>query len=247
MAHFEPANIGFFLLLVTSILISVISVLLPRFYQQLVRERSHNAEKLWNECLARTQLQYIAFYIAIEIQAPSSPGWERLIFVPMLMSFIFWTAGLKREMDQDNLITALHECDPAPPEVCKRGELTPMIRWHVLGRNIILSIISFAIALCFTFSSLPLQRDEKRTQHVSAGLDAAGRHPGATVISGPAKITCTKADSDREEPGYCRIEAPGYAGTVGTGQSVSANAAGTVLLNCEGQSNRVMCAITIRE
>jgi hypothetical protein len=87
-----------------------------------------------------------------------------------------------------------------------------------------------------------------KSQVISARTDQTGQHPGTAAISGPAKITCTSANSNTQNPQpkpSCFVQAPGFTGNLNVSQSAGASGAGTVILNCNGQGDVLTCSARI--
>jgi hypothetical protein len=77
MAAFDEATISWLTVLVGTIIVSLLSVLLPNRYQQGQKPRSHNGIKLLNECLARHQLVYLTYFLALVMTANFGPELSR--------------------------------------------------------------------------------------------------------------------------------------------------------------------------
>jgi hypothetical protein len=94
----------------------------------------------------------------------------------------------------------------------------------------------------------PKSEPKTKGQIISASFDKTGQHPGTAAIGGAVAIACVSADSSSPNPQprpSCLIQAPGYSGNLNPGQSAGASGAGTVILNCNGQGDRLTCSARI--
>src|SRR6266436_9220553 len=65
MALFPGHAIRWLTVLFSSIILSILGTTLPNKFRQGVSWRSHNSIKLFNECLARHQLAYFTYFLAL--------------------------------------------------------------------------------------------------------------------------------------------------------------------------------------
>src|ERR1700675_102527 len=98
--------------LVTSVSFSFIGILVPNLYKQTKAPRPHNRHKFLNEFLARHQLTYITFFIAVTLTAEFKPGFEwekRLSGLAIAIALASYFIGVYFTIHQDDLFIS-HGC-----------------------------------------------------------------------------------------------------------------------------------------
>ena len=76
MFQLGAENVWWFFFLLAGILFAVLGVLFPNWFKELSTPRPHNEIKLLNECLARHQFAYFAFFFALTIGATFDPNYR---------------------------------------------------------------------------------------------------------------------------------------------------------------------------
>jgi hypothetical protein len=126
----SPQNITCVGILVALIGSAVFAVLLPGWLRQMQMPRSHNNERLVNECFASYQLVYIAFYPTLIGLA--RPDTEHEYITQFMIGFIFLALifagyGFYKVYDQERTLRRLHACKGNLPETEVRRLVEDML------------------------------------------------------------------------------------------------------------------------
>ncbi len=147
---FEDGNIDLGSVLLTLVLSSILGVVLPNFLNE--DPRTHNALKLFNDCLGRVQLAFVSFYLTLlVVNEFKTFGQRRLMGSFLLASGIFFVIGVRLTRGQDRKVERLHgkSCYPGG-EDCDLPLGSKA--WKIYGQNVILAIISSVFAVYIAFS-----------------------------------------------------------------------------------------------
>ena len=148
--HSEPQNIQWLLLLLNSIAVALFSVAIPNLYRQKGNPRPHNGLKLFNDCLARHQLAYLAYFLALLTVANFDVIWTKnLLHVLIVFSFGFYTVGVALSTDQDSKIAEYHAC--SDPNAKCTNPFRFRDRGKVCAWNIVFATILFTAGMVLAF------------------------------------------------------------------------------------------------
>lgn len=144
MAAFDEATIRWLTVLVGAIIVSLLSVLLPNRYQLGRKPRSHNGIKLLNECLARHQLVYLTYFLALVMTANFGPelSWFRntlgVVGIPLVI--LFYSEGVWSTTKHDEWIKQHHICVNDECNEKLPGRLT----FRIYGLSLTFAVLSLA-------------------------------------------------------------------------------------------------------
>lgn len=83
--------------LAVSVILSMFGIAIPNGLRQARKKRGHNSLKLANEILARHQLGYFTFYLALGFTGVMVAGFDRrFLAVPLALTMLFYTIGVYR-------------------------------------------------------------------------------------------------------------------------------------------------------
>lgn len=109
-----PNGYGWLFALVVSFIFALAGLLVPNLQRQARerRFRAHNVVKFWNEFLARHQLGYFTFYLAISFTGTFDPQFDRRILaIPLALTMVFYILGVYLSTNhQDDFFTEDHKC-----------------------------------------------------------------------------------------------------------------------------------------
>jgi hypothetical protein len=131
--------------LATSISFAFIGILVPNLYKQTKTPRPHNRHKFLNEFLARHQLTYITFFIAVVLTADFKPGFEwvkKLFALALAMALSSYFIGVYFSVHQDDLLG--HGCGENGQ--CARGVSFPDVL-KLCRINLLTTVILLCICL----------------------------------------------------------------------------------------------------
>ena|SRR6476661_6597818 len=135
-----------------TIAFSVLGVLFPNWFKELSRPRSHNEIKLLNECLARHQFGYFAYFFALAIGA-NLTGWLRnLNWSAIGLALGFYGYGLFSSARLETRIADLHLC---PQGSTCPNPLDSKMRHQLSRLNIIFAVITLFLAVVITILLTP--------------------------------------------------------------------------------------------
>lgn len=110
----RPQTTKWLILLFTTILFAVIAVVIPGLHKQSAQPRAHNALKLLNETLARSQLAFSTYFYALIVGARFSQNltWitDLLYFFFILTALLLYPVGVYLAIHQDRAIAVHHTC-----------------------------------------------------------------------------------------------------------------------------------------
>jgi hypothetical protein len=158
-AGIRGAHAPWVVLLLVTVLLAVISVMVPNF-QSNSQRRAHNKELLWNEIFAANQLGYVSFYTAlIAAKFQTLNEWEVMTMVGVIvLSFFFFTVTSKYVGDQQDKLKHYHpQCRAVVEEDKIRlpdEKLKWPVKWRIFGVNLLLTALAFGIALDFAISPM---------------------------------------------------------------------------------------------
>jgi hypothetical protein len=134
---------GWLYALLTTLIFALVGLAVPNLQRQSRKRRAHNFLKFWNEFLARHQLGYFTFYLAITFTATFVPGFDkRALAIPLGLTILFYILGVYLSTNhQDDLLEADHACPDDKTCTTKVGILGAVkVLWpnaimaYVLGR-----------------------------------------------------------------------------------------------------------------
>jgi hypothetical protein len=116
------------------------------------KRRSHNREKLINECLSRHHLAYTTFYLTLLITIAIEPNLQLLLLTLVGSAIFFFMIGLAftREPDE-KLVRAGHSCNSADQCTLRLG-FRPMFR--LLRGNVALTVVAITLAIMVILSPM---------------------------------------------------------------------------------------------
>lgn len=126
--------------LVVSLILSLCGLVVPNALRQSRKKRAHNTLKLWNEMLARHQLGYFTFYLAIGLTSPVVSGFNnRILAIPLALTILFYIGGVIRSTHvQDHFLTENHKC---PDDDSCRVRLPKWTAFRLLWPNAAMAMI----------------------------------------------------------------------------------------------------------
>jgi hypothetical protein len=149
---FNGPNLSLLGILAALIAASVYAVLLPGYFRQLQTPRPHNNERLLNEVLSNHQLIYLPFYLTLKRFVPIDPGDDwigDMLTTLIILTLIFAAYGLFKLFTQDRILSRIHDSCTGPE--CETA-LSRATKWRLYGLNLLLSILSLAIAISLAVS-----------------------------------------------------------------------------------------------
>lgn len=147
MLGLEDKSIQWLVFLFGTVTFSVLGVLFPNRYKQLANPRAHNGVKLLNECLARHQLAYFAYFFALAIAARFNPehDWVKSLTQSLVvLSLIFYAEGVYSSTVQDRSIAGNHDC---PNDITCTTNLPTLFCVKLYSLNVLFAIVSLAAGL----------------------------------------------------------------------------------------------------
>jgi hypothetical protein len=103
---------GWLFALAVSVILSIFGIAIPNGLRQARKKRAHNTLKLLNEVLARHQLGYFTFYLALGFTGVMVAGFDRrFLAVPLALTILFYSVGVYRSTHvQDDFLKDDHKC-----------------------------------------------------------------------------------------------------------------------------------------
>lgn len=144
MAAFDAATISWLIVLAGAIIVSLLSVLIPNRYHQGRNPRTHNGIKLLNECLARHQLVYLTYFLALVMTADFGQelSWFKnllgVVGIPLVM--LFYSEAVWSTTKHDEWIGQHHTC--ANPKCIVR--LPGRLSFRIYGLSLMFAVLSLA-------------------------------------------------------------------------------------------------------
>ena len=204
----HSAVISWAAVLVNLIIMSVLGHLAPTMVSQANRpRRSHNPEKIWNDCLARHQLAYVSFYFTLMVRQGQHPREVQLQFLALLIiiSFTFWLVGIKYVVDQDRNIRHLHGA------TCNHTCNSPIdwaTRLRIVRTNALMALLSLSmVVVVLCGSTIAYTRTSEMTGSASglttaslASAEARQPRGGAARPAIPPRSEATGEPPARKSP-----------------------------------------------
>lgn len=148
--HLSTNGVNWLFTLSGSVFFSLLGLAVPNFYKQIGDPRPHNHAKLLNEFLARHQLIYITYFLALSITAQFAPkyDWMKKAVIPMMgLILLTYVAGVYLTIIQDkHLVFASHNC---PAKGACGSHLSPkkilsLVKWNALAGIVLLTLAIWA-------------------------------------------------------------------------------------------------------
>jgi hypothetical protein len=130
-------TIKWFALLFAALLLTSFGTTFPNRLNQQRSPRSHNGVRLFNECLARSQLAMFNYFLALGVTAslPNHPNVKLFLLPVAVLAAYFYMTSIAASVELDVRLKELHEC-PGTPIVVLTGDMktsTSMICRHKIG------------------------------------------------------------------------------------------------------------------
>lgn len=112
---------GWLIALFTSLAFALIGLVIPNLYKQINRPRAHNVPKLVNEFLARHQIAYITYFLALSFTADFIPQYsmiKKLVNLLIALTFCSYSVGVFLNVKQDKLFDKFHRTACVDTEAC---------------------------------------------------------------------------------------------------------------------------------
>lgn len=155
MPHLSTNGVNWIFTLAGSVFFSLLGLAVPNFYKQIGDPRAHNNAKLLNEFLARHQLIYVTYFLALSITAKFSPryDWMQKAVIPMMgLILVTYVAGVYLTVIQDkHRVFASHGC-PAKGTCAYRlsgRQILSLAQWNAIagiGLLILAVLATFTVA-----------------------------------------------------------------------------------------------------
>ena len=153
MPHISTNGANWILALSGSLVFSLLGLLVPNVFSQLSDPRAHNRAKLLNEFLARHQLIYITFFLALSITSKFSSNydWVKNAAIPMMgIILLTYVIGVYSAAIQDkHRIFTSHQC--LAKGICSVA-LKPREIMSLVSLNAIAAIFLLIISILVTIA-----------------------------------------------------------------------------------------------
>src|ERR1700733_878996 len=105
-------TIKWFSLLLAAVLLTSFGTTFPNRLNQYRSPRPHNGVRLFNECLARSQLAFFNYFLAIAITAPlqNHPNTKMFLLPIAVMSAFFYMGSIAASVELDVRLREFHGC-----------------------------------------------------------------------------------------------------------------------------------------
>jgi hypothetical protein len=125
MAVPSTETIKWLALLLAAVLLTSFGTTFPNRLNQLRSPRAHNGVRLFNECLARSQLALFNYFLALAItgELPRHPNAKILLLPAAVAAAYFYVANIASSVELGRRLFDLHEC-PGSPVMLVKGEST---------------------------------------------------------------------------------------------------------------------------
>ncbi|SRR6266436_1771363 len=161
-------TIKWFALLLAALLLTSFGTTFPNRLNQQRSPRAHNGVRLFNECLARSQLALFNYFLAFGITAPlpNHPSAKLFLLPVAVLAAYFYMTNIFASVELDIRLKELHDC-PGTPTVVLTHDVktsTSMRCTHLIGpwefvkissRYIVSSVILAVLAIYFAIIAGP--------------------------------------------------------------------------------------------
>jgi|SRR5215831_7974376 len=140
---------------------SILGVVFPNFFKDLSKPRAHNEIKLFNECLARHQFGYFAYFSALSIGAHLS-GWLYYFnWSATCLALGFYGYGLYSSAKLESRIAHAHGCpqDSACSTPLGSKRTRELSRLNIVFAVVML-LVAFAVTILLPRSDQPVKSAE---------------------------------------------------------------------------------------
>lgn len=120
-------------LLLLTIVTTVLSVVVPNWINQFAHRRAHNGERVWEEVIARLNLAYVSYIMAVTMVADVGPVYLRVLYSLIVLFLGFWLGGLKLCFDQERRL----------PSSVERMDLRSKLEF--LRPSLAMAVVAFVI------------------------------------------------------------------------------------------------------
>jgi len=137
--------VGWLYALFASFLFALVGLIVPNALRQARERRAHNLVKFWNEFLARHQLSYFIYYLAVGFTGAFIARFDRRVLaIPVGLTFASYVVGVYLSTHhQDDVLEKDHKC---PNDASCATKLRPGLIAQILWPNALMALVLALIA-----------------------------------------------------------------------------------------------------
>ena len=136
-------------LLVAGLTITIFGTTFPNRFNQQRKPRPHNGIRLFNECLARSQLALFNYFLAVAITADlAKHARAKFLLVPVIViSTYSYVAQVGASVELDKRLGTLHTCSERCVAKISSGQIIAISARYVLSTAALAAVAVFYASL----------------------------------------------------------------------------------------------------